>query len=375
MRRLAPDEADARFTRRVFILAAIVGLFVVLYKATDLLILAFGSVLGAVVIRTIDDLLIRRARVPPRAALGLAIAIVLTIVGVLVWLFTVQFSSQISALIRALPQLVADGEARLRVSPVGDTIANALRAAYQGSRVAQDLGSLAEGAVTLTLNALLLLVGSIFFALDPAGYRRGILLLVPKGKRGAIGDAFDDLAVTLRLWLKTQLINMTAIGLLTGLGLWAVGVPSPGALGLLAGIAEFIPYVGPVAAMLPALGLAATESNEAFIGALAIYALVRLIQTPFITPLVQQRVIAIPPAVTLFAIIAIGVVFGVFGLFFSAAILVAVFSLINSLYLREVIGEDVMPGRHHDPDHSPEHRDVGTPPRTDAEAAAARRVS
>ena len=349
MKRLAPDRADARFTRRLFILVAVIGLFVVLYKTTDLLILAFGAVLGAVVIRTIDDLLIRRLSVPPRAALGVSIALVLAIVGVLVWLFTVQFSSQISALIRALPGLVADGEARLRVSPVGDTIANALRAAYRGSRVAQDLGSLAEGAVTLTLNALLLLVGSIFFAIDPAGYRRGILLLVPKAKRDAIGDAFDDLSVTLRLWLKAQLISMTAIGLLTGLGLWIVGVPSPAALGLLAGIAEFIPYVGPVAAMLPALGLAATESTNAFVGALAIYALVRLIQTPFITPLVQQRVIAIPPAVTLFAIIAIGLVFGIFGLFFSAAILVAIFSLINSLYLREVIGEDVLPGRRGDP--------------------------
>ena len=351
MKRLAPDERDARFIRRLFILIATIGLVVTLYKLTDLLILAFGSVLGAVTIRTIDDQLIRRIGLSRRVALGLAIAIVLGAVGFLVWLFGVQFSSQISELIRALPQLVADGEARLRVSPVGDTVANALRDAYRGSRVAQDLGSLAEGAVTLTLNFLLVLVGAVFFALDPTLYRRGILLLIPHDKRSAVADAFDDLSVTLRLWLKTQLIAMIAIGTMTGLGLWAVGVPSPAALGLLAGISEFIPYVGPTAAMLPALGLAATEGTNEFVGALAVYALVRAIQTPFITPYIQQRVISIPPAVTLFAIIGIGWVFGVFGLFFSAAILVAFYSLINSLYLREVIGEDVLPGRRGDPDH------------------------
>lgn len=361
MKRLTPDDRDARFLRRLFMIVAVLALVVVLYKAADLLIVAFGSVLGAVVIRTIDDLLRRRLHLPPRAALGLAITIVLASVGVLIWLFTVQFSSQISALIRALPQLVADGEARLRVSPVGDTIANALRDLYRGSRVAQDLGSIAEGAVSLALNTLLLLVGSVFFALDPAGYRRGILLLIPHDKRDAIADAFDDLSVTLRLWLKTQLIGMIAIGTLTGVGLWIVGVPSPAALGLLAGISEFIPYVGPVAAMLPALGLAATTSTETFVGALLVYAGVRLIQTPFITPYIQQRVISIPPAVTLFAIIGIGLVFGVFGLFFSAALLVASYSLINSLYLREVIGEDVLPGRRGDPNHPSHSETAGRP--------------
>ena len=69
--------------------------------------------------------------------------------------------------------------------------------------------------------------------------------------------------------------------------------------------------------------------------------MVRLVQSNFITPYVTNRVIAIPPAVTLFAILSIGVVFGVFGLFFSAALLVVVFTLVRSLYLREVLGEPV----------------------------------
>jgi predicted PurR-regulated permease PerM len=134
---------------------------------------------------------------------------------------------------------------------------------------------------------------------------------------------------------------MTTMGLLVGIGLFIAGVPSSAALGLLAAISEFIPYVGPTAAMLPALGLAATESSGAVGGALATYAVVRLIQSNFITPYVQNRVIDIPPAITLFAILSIGYIFGLFGLFFSAAILVAVFTLVRSLYLREVLGEPI----------------------------------
>jgi predicted PurR-regulated permease PerM len=93
--------------------------------------------------------------------------------------------------------------------------------------------------------------------------------------------------------------------------------------------------------MLPALGLAATGGSGALIGCLLVFAGVRIVQTNFLTPFVQSRVIAIPPAVTLFAIIGIGFVFGLFGLFFSAALLVVIFTLVRSLYLREVLGEEI----------------------------------
>jgi predicted PurR-regulated permease PerM len=139
---------------------------------------------------------------------------------------------------------------------------------------------------------------------------------------------------------------MTTMGVLVGLGLWFAGVPSAAMLGLLTGLSEFIPYVGPVAAMLPALGLAATQGTDAIIGTVATFAIVRLVQTNLITPFVTGRVVKIPPAVTLFAILAIGVLFGAFGLFFSAALVVVLFTLLRSLYLREVLGEPIPKATH-----------------------------
>ncbi|HEU0066320.1 MAG TPA: AI-2E family transporter [Sphingomonas sp.] len=98
--------------------------------------------------------------------------------------------------------------------------------------------------------------------------------------------------------------------------------------------------------MLPALGLAATGGSGPVIGTLITYAIVRVIQTDVITPYVTSRVVSIPPAITLFAIVAIGMIFGLFGLFFSAALLVVIFTLVRSLYLRDVLGEDVPPAAH-----------------------------
>lgn len=347
MNRLAPDRDDARFIRRVLYILLIAGVAAALLRAGDLLILAFGSVLGAIVIHSIAALYADHLRAPKKLALGLGMVTVLGFVAFLIWLFGVQFRAQVNVLVTRLPGLLDQFAAYLSQSPVGAKIVDAVRQAYAGSKVAQDIGGLVQGVGELLLNCLLLLVGAMFLAADPKIYERGFLFLIPPSKRPAVEDALFDVGSTLRLWLRAELILMTSMGILIGLGLWISGVPSAAALGLLAGLSEFIPYIGPTAAMVPALGLAATEGSGPVIGALVTYAVVRLIQTNFITPYVQARVVSIPPAITVFAIIGIGVIFGIFGLFFSAALLVVIFTLVRSLYLREVLGEDIPRARHH----------------------------
>ena len=98
-----------------------------------------------------------------------------------------------------------------------------------------------------------MLGGGIFGATDAAVFGRGVLLLLPRAKRAVFEDAVADAASTRKLWLRAQLIQMTSMGVLVGVGLWIAGVPSAAALGLLTGLSDFIPYVGPLAALVPAL--------------------------------------------------------------------------------------------------------------------------
>ena len=344
--RLAPDADDARFVRRVVIVIVLIAVAAALFKMGDLLILAFGSILGAITIHAIAELYADHLHASPRVVLAAGMGTVLAALGFLGWLFGVAFSQQINTLVAQTPHLLQQLSAWLSRSEVGRKIAGAASSAYQGPRAAQDAKYLLIGGGEAALNFLLLLVGSLFFATNPKAYERGFLLLIPPKHRPAVEDALFDTAATLRLWLRAQLIQMTTMGVLVGVGLWLAGVPSAAALGLLAGLSEFIPYVGPTAAMLPALGLAATAGTGPIIGTLVTYALVRLVQSNFITPFVTNRVVSIPPAVTLFAILSIGVVFGVFGLFFSAALLVVIYTLVRSLYLREVLGEDIPKAQH-----------------------------
>jgi predicted PurR-regulated permease PerM len=341
MNRLTPDEADSRFIRRTLWLVVLAAVVTALVLARDLLILTFGAMLVAIVIHAIAELYTTHLRLRPRIALIGGIFSVLGVLMLLGWLFGVEFRQQVNTLVVALPGLLQQLQDYMSQSPVGEKVADAVRAAFAGSRVAQDIGEVARGAGELVLNAILVLFAAIFFAIDPKVYERGFLLMIPPAKRAAVEDALGDVASTLLLWLRAQLIQMTTMGLMVGIGLWLSGVPSPALLGLLTGISEFIPYVGPLAAMLPALGLAATVGTGPLIGALAVFAIVRVVQTNFVTPFVTSRVVAIPPALSLFAIIGTGAVFGVFGLFFSGGILVVGYTLVRSLYLREVLGENI----------------------------------
>jgi predicted PurR-regulated permease PerM len=120
------------------------------------------------------------------------------------------------------------------------------------------------GGATTALSATFGAVGNIaiifilglFLAADPATYRRGLGALFPPEKRPAVGHVLDELGDVLRGWLLAQLGSMAVIGVLTALGLWALGIPLVVALGWLAALLTFIPNLGPILAAVPAVLLA-----------------------------------------------------------------------------------------------------------------------
>lgn len=344
MLRLSPDDGDRRFMRRIAIVAIAVGLVAFLYHVTDLLLLVFGSVMGAVLLSAVADGIAGHSRLNRNAGLAIAIALLLAAIGLTGWLFGAQLGDQASATMARLPADWAAMEARLGDGPLGRMLLDGIRSAAGGSRAATLVADFGLGAGEVAINFLIVLVGALFIAAQPRLYRAGAVLLVPPVYRAVAGDALDDCGRTLRLWLLTQVVLMTTMGVLVGAGLWLAGLETAAALGLLAGLSEFIPYVGPTLAMVPALVIAAAGGGSVW-GVVATYVVVRLIQSNFITPLVQRRVVSVPPAVTLFVILAFGYAFGTFGLFFSAPLLVVAYTMVGRLYLRETLGDDVaLPG-------------------------------
>ncbi len=156
-----------------------------------------------------------------------------------------------------------------------------------------------------------------------------------------IAETIDDAGEALRLWLGGQLLAMIMVGVLIGVGLALVGVPSALALGLIAGGTEFVPIIGPAIGAIPALLLASTGGTHTIAWTLAVFVVVQQIESNLIMPLVAGRAVAVPPAVGLFAVVAIGVLFGPLGLLLGYPLAIVTDVVVRKLYVREALGEDV----------------------------------
>src|SRR6202034_2229887 len=136
-------------------------------------------------------------------------------------------------------------------------------------------------------------------AAQPDLYRRGLIWLFPPASHARAAEIVDGIGEALRLWLVGQLAEMVLIGALTMVAMWIIGVPSSLALGLIACIGEFIPYLGPLLAAIPAILVALTKSPQAALWTALAFVIIHQIEGQIISPLIQRHMVSIPPAVML----------------------------------------------------------------------------
>lgn len=342
-----PSSQDlGPFTRKVLIVLALVSVLVLAWALLPVFMLVFGAVVVAALFLSLAHVLQRAVPVGD----GLALSIVLVLLGgglaVLLWLFGAQVSGEMSKLTEALPGAYAQFQRWLDGTSLGAVVSDQLETLRDNmGRIASSAGAI---AITLSgglVDMFLVLVGAIYIAAQPQMYRNGLLLLVPPSARAVAGDALSASAAALRLWLGGQLVAMLAVGLLTGLGLWLLGVPAAFALGLIAFLLDFVPIVGPIAAAIPGILLGFTVSPQIGLATAALYLVIQQIEGNLLQPLIQQRAVELPPAVLLFSLVIFGSLQGTVGLLLAAPLTVVLYVLVKQLYVRETLGTEVsVPG-------------------------------
>ena len=197
----------------------------------------------------------------------------------------------------------------------------------------------------LTTIGLVFIVG-VYFAINPQLYKKGLLLLIPKEKEERISEVLETSGRALWLWLKGQLIAMAFVGVILTVGLMIIGVPLALVLGIIGGLLEFIPFIGPFLAAVPILLLALSVDTQTAFFAVILLLIVQQLEGNVITPLVQQQMVHLPPSVVILGIMAFGLIFGLAGLILATPLAVVVMVMVGMLYVQDVLGKEVaVPGQ------------------------------
>lgn len=348
---MAVQASDEKFVRKVLIVFALAALAALIWALSDLLLLIFAAIIIAVVLRAVGGLIQRVLPVRDSLAVVLALLAILGILILVIFLFGATLASQTSELIGRLPAAWTGIKALLSSYGWGDDLLKQMDSLgdYMGEFAAQ-VPLVAIGIAGVIANVGLAIVGGVMLAMEPGAYRDGTLMLIPKSGRPNATRAVNATGHALTGWLAAQLVSMIIIGTLTGIGLWIAGIPSALGLGLFAGLAQFVPVVGPVVSAIPGLMISATTDWNTFMWAAIVYVGVQQVEGNLVTPYVQKHIAGIPMALALFSIVAFGVLFGPLGVILATPLTLVALVLVKSLYLRDALGEKVhLPGEPHSP--------------------------
>jgi len=228
-------------------------------------------------------------------------------------------------------------------APQADSIrvASTLRARLGGqmSRVGNYLFPFLSSTLEVVSGLFIIIFLSVYIAADPAMYRRGIIHLFPHGRRDRVAAVLSAVATVLRKWLITQLIAMVTIGVVSTVVLATLGVKAAFALGLLSGLLEFIPTVGPIVSSLPAIAMGFLDSPEKALSVAVAYIGIQFLENHLLIPLLMKGGIDIPPALTILSQALMAILFGFLGLMCAVPLLAAVITAVKMLYVEDVVGD------------------------------------
>lgn len=334
--------SSGRIASATLIVVAIIALGWLAFALTRFLMLVFAAVVIAAVFDAIAAALCRLTGM--RRSFGL----VLSVIGLITFfigafaLFGSQLASEIDTIREMVPLAVQGVEGFLNRYGLGERTRELLAAGTNDvSDLVSQAGGYALAAGSGVADFVLVLVAAIFLAGDPATYRRGLLLLLPSKAEGITALALDDAARGLRGWMMGQAISSLVVAGLTWAGLALLGVPAAGGLGLIAGLLDIIPMVGPVIAGIPAVLLAFTVSPMTALWTLLLFLGIQQLQGNFLQPMIQKHAVDVPPAVLLFAVFASGLLFGFLGVLLAAPLTIVVYVFVQRIYVRFLLGKPI----------------------------------
>lgn len=295
----------------------------VLPQLASVLLLLFAGVVVAVLLDAFTNLVQRCLPVDNHAlAFGVMLACVLLILAGIGALIGPQIASETPKLVHRIPQAWHELIAQLNNSAMPASLGKKAAKPFQwignNTHVMKLLSSTFGGVFSI---AVVIFV-ALYTAATPRRYLQAMRHSLSPGMRVRADRLGGALRNELLNWIIGRSICMVIVGVASGVGLWLLGVPLAFTLGLLAGVLSFVPYIGPILGLIPAVLLAGVESLPLAGWVIVLYAGVHLMEATLLTPLIQQRAISLPPVILISVQLVGGTLIGPLGVLLAAPLVV-----------------------------------------------------
>ncbi|MDQ4121184.1 MAG: AI-2E family transporter [Acidobacteriota bacterium] len=345
-----------KLTRREFaervliffgILSAVVLLWLLFWQGIGVILLVFAGLLFAVLFRSLASLLARYTPVPENWSLYVVLLFLAALSILSVWLILPSIQQQLYDFSEQLPKSWETARQQIANLPYGNQILSQVPQqpldlfGNQSSNVFGRITGFFSSFLGALVNVLIVLLIGIYFAFNPKLYMGGIVKLFPANHQERARIILETLGFTLRNWIIGRTVVGILIGSATTVGLWFLGIPFAIPLGILAGLLNAVPNIGPIIAGIPAVLLALPEGFSMVGYVILLYLVLQSLEGYILTPLVQQRTISLPPVLVLSGQLLFGILFGFLGILLAVPAVAVIFTLIRMLYVEDVLGNEV----------------------------------
>lgn len=331
-----PADDSARWFRRALAAMGGVALALVIWQLSNLMLVLFAAALLGLMLSDFTAFLQRWLRLPFALALAAAILIPLVALVIIFGLFGSMMVEQFIQLSEQFPIAVRTVQEWARATPIGRAaLAQIEGYAPNMSVVAGFVQSALANVGSAVTGFAVVLVAALYLAAQPRLYVDGVIAMLPESTQPRAVAIVQVARDALTAWLKGQAIGMAFVAVGTSAGLWLVGLPSPLAIGLVAGLCEFVPYLGVVLVSVPTVILGFGQSVETGIFTIVALVVVQQLQGNVVMPIAQSRFGDLPPVLTIFSLIAAGTLLGPLGVVLAVPLTVVGLALLKLRLARQ----------------------------------------
>jgi predicted PurR-regulated permease PerM len=345
----APETplTQRKLARRVTLVNGIGVLFILglaaVVLAADALLLIFACILFSILLYKLSALLHQRTGIKRNIALVIVVLLLTAIFGLGGWAMAPQISEQSGQLAKEIPAAVERLQAEVAQHPLLKRLVAELPPpediVKQMGSLVPNAGLFFSGVIGALGNIVIIIFVGIYFAASPGIYTGGFIRLVPQQKRGRAREVMQEMGDNLSSWLLGKAVSMLIVGVTTAIGLSMLGVPLALILGVIAGLLDFIPYLGPIMAGIPAVLLALSISPDLALYALLLFAAINMLEGYVLQPMIEAKAIELPPALVIVMQLIFGTLFGFAGVALATPLAAVLSVLVKMLYIEDILGD------------------------------------